>query len=118
MSAAQNDDDDRVALGVPCPASTCTAGAGERCVKPDGEPARQTHKTRVKAARKAAQNAAQRAEREVPESIKGTRWRRLYRNARLELEQRGDWTKLAEAELESMVRAMASAERALEAAEA
>jgi len=61
--------------------------------------------------------AKRRAEGEAPERITEHRWRRVYVAARLELEQRGAWTRLAAEQLEALVRNMAAADKARELAE-
>lgn len=102
-------------LAVACP--YCPAAAGEPCELPDGEPRNGPHARRVKAAERAAAEARTRAEAEAPERIAEHRWRRVYVAARLELEQRGAWTRIAAEQLETVVRNMAAADNAREAAE-
>lgn len=106
-------DDERA---VPCP--RCTAGVGEPCQTPSGEPARGPHAKRVRAAERAAEAARRRAALEEPDDrIPEHRWMRVYRAGRAELEQRGAWTRLAAEELEALVRNMAQADKARSAAE-
>lgn len=103
-------------LAIACPA--CPAAAGEPCELPSGEPRGQgPHVRRVKAAEKSRLEARRRAEGEAPDRIPGHRWRRVFVAARLELEQRGDWTRLAAEQLEALVRNMAQADSARELAE-
>jgi hypothetical protein len=106
--------DDELTIGCPY----CPAAAGEPCELPSGD-ARPAgpHVRRVKAAERAVLEAKRRAEGEAPDRIPEHRWRRVYVAARLELEQRGDWTRLAAEQLESLVRNMAQADAARELAE-
>lgn len=102
-------------LAAACP--HCEAAPGEVCLKPDGEDAPRPHARRVKAAERDAIEARKRAENSAPDRIEGDRWRRLFVACRLELEQRGQWTKLAAEQLEVLVRSMSQAETAREACE-
>lgn len=106
--------DEELAIG--CPA--CPAAAGEPCELPSGEPRKQgPHVRRVKAAARQLADAKRRAEGEAPDRISEHRWRRVFVAARLELEQRGDWTRLAAEQLEGLVRDLAQADRCRELAE-
>lgn len=95
---------------VACP--RCDVGIGEQCERPDGTPAK-PHADRVK---RAAHEARQRAAADVPEAIVEDRWKRLYRACRLELEQRGDWGKLAAEQLLAMTLNMRHADEARDTA--
>lgn len=102
-------------LAAACP--HCEAAPGEVCLKPDGEDAPRPHARRARAAERDAIEARKRAENSAPDRIEGDRWRRLYVACRLELEQRGQWTKLAAEQLEVLARTMSQADTAREACE-
>lgn len=98
-------DDERA---IDCP--VCAAAAGDPCETPSGEVRSAPHVRRVKAAERNRQEAARaveearkRAEASAPSRIRSKRFQRLYIACRLELEQRGAWTILADEEVESLV---------------
>lgn len=100
-------------LDVPCP--HCDAEVGDPCIKPNHEEA-DPHARRVKASDKARQERASGLSAPASVAETGKEWARLYRASRLELEQRGDWTPLAQKQLEAMVLNMAHAETLRETA--
>lgn len=104
-------------LAIACP--QCDAGEGEPCQMPDGEDRKAPHARRVKAAERHAAELERalaehkrKAEAEAPERIGTLRFRRVYVAARLELEQRAAWTRMAAEQLEMCVRNMEAADKA------
>lgn len=95
-------------LSVPCP--RCPAGVDELCETPKGVELERPHKDRARRAEHVAEQARLRAEGDAEHRITSKRWRRVYAAARLELEQRAAWTKIAAEQLESVCRNMALAE--------
>lgn len=100
-------------LDVACP--HCDAAVGDDCVKPNHEET-DPHARRVKASEKAKRDREQGAAAPAAVADAGKEWATLYRACRLELEQRGDWTKLADKQLSAMVLNLARAETVGEAA--
>lgn len=96
-------------LRVPCP--RCDVSVGEECVTPKGKPAK-AHADRTKLSATLAERARLQADGDAEHRIEGVRWQRLYSSARLELEQRADWSSLAAEQLESVVLNMQAAEDA------
>lgn len=104
-------------FAVPCP--QCEAGLHEACFVPrTGRELPRPHSKRVKAAQDVLDAARRRAEGAATERIEGKRWRRLYTAAHVELEQRGDLTRLATEQLETLVRNMRAADECRQLAEA
>jgi hypothetical protein len=101
-------------LGVECP--RCGTDPGEPCLTPRGEDATRPHKARQEHADKVAAAAIARAEGDAVHRIENVRMRRIYVACRLELEQRGAWTKLAAAELEDLVHKLELGETSRDAA--
>lgn len=103
-------------FAVPCP--QCEAGLRESCYVPrTGRELPRPHARRVKAAQEVLDAARRRADGAATERIEGKRWRRLWTGAHLELEQRGDLTRLALEQLEALVRNMRAADECRKLAE-